>query len=77
MTQDEVNQTEWESPDNWTGPPGLPICFSKRDSRCFVPKQLRGFGPTMNLGTPCGFYWLFRGTLVLVVAAFMLGRWTA
>lgn len=31
----------------------------------------------MNLGTTCGFYWLFFGTLFLVAAAFLLGRWTA
>jgi uncharacterized membrane protein len=59
------------------GPPGLSIYFSKHDSRCFVPKQLTGFGPTVNLGTTCGFYWLFFGTLVLVAAAFFLGRSTA
>ena len=77
MTQDELNQAEWENPENWTGPPGLSIYFSKLDPRCFVPKQLRGCGPTMNLGTTCGFYWLFLSTLVLVAAAFLLGRWTA
>ena len=77
MTQDEINQAEWENPDNWTGPPGLSLYFSKLDSRCFVPKQLRGFGPTMNLGRVSGFYWLFFGTLFLVAAAFLVGRRTA
>ena len=76
VTQDEVNQAEWENSDNWTGPPGLSIYFSRQDSRFFVRKQLLSFGPTMNLGTTCGFYWLFFGTLVLVAAAFMLGRCT-
>ena len=45
MTQKEMNQTEWENPDNWTGPRWLSIYFSKKDSRCFVPKQIKALGP--------------------------------
>lgn len=76
MTQQEINQAEWESPGNWTGPKGLSIYFSKRDSRCFVPKQSKGLGPTMNLGKTSGFVWLFFGTLFLVAMAFIGGRYS-
>ncbi len=77
MTQEEINQAEWENPDNGSGPKGLSIYFSKKDSRCFVPKQIRGLGPTMNLGRTSGFYCLFIGTLFLVATAFAAGRCTA
>ncbi|MHC5039043.1 MAG: hypothetical protein ACYTHM_17175 [Planctomycetota bacterium] len=66
MTQEEINEAEWKNPDNWTGPKGISIYFSKKDTRGFVPKQLPMTGPTMNLGKTSGFYWLFFGTLFLV-----------
>ena len=75
MTQEEINQAEWENPDNWTGPKGLRIYFSKKDSRCFVLKQVKGLGPTMNLGKTSGFHWLFFGTLFLVAIAFIAGKY--
>ena len=75
--QCEINRREWENPDNWTGPKTIGIYFSKKDSRCFVYKRIKWLGPTFNLGRKSGFYWLFWGTLFLVAAAFMLGRWTA
>ena len=34
-TQHEVNQSEWENPENWTT-----IYFSKKDSRSWVPKKI-------------------------------------
>jgi len=34
-TQDELNQAEWENPDNWTT-----IYFSKKDSRSWIPKKI-------------------------------------
>ena len=73
MTQDEINQVEWDNPDNWTGPKGISIYFSKNDTRTFVPKQLKRTGPTMNLGKTAGFYWLFYGTLALVGMSFLAG----
>lgn len=77
MTQKEIDQAEWENSDNWTGPKGLSIYFSKKDSRCFVPKQIKGTGPTMNLGKGSGFAWLFFGTLFLVAAAFIIGKYVS
>ena len=75
VNQEEINQAEWENPDNLTGPRGLSIYFSKRDSRCFVPKQIKGLGPTMNLGKASGFAWLLFGTLFLVAIAFIIGKY--
>jgi uncharacterized membrane protein len=75
VTQDEINQAEWENPDNWSGPKGLSIYFSKKDSRCFVPKQIRALGPTMNLGKTSGFAWLLFGTLFLIAIAFVIGKY--
>ena len=75
VTQQEINQAEWENPDNWTGPKGLSIYFSKRDSRCFVPKQIKELGPTMNLGKASGFAWLLFGTLFLIAIAFIIGKY--
>ncbi len=39
MTQDEINQSEWEKPENWTaGSKWLRVYFSQADSRTVVPK---------------------------------------
>jgi len=45
MTQDDINQSEWENPANWS----LLTYSSAKDSRIFVPKR-RGVGVTMNFG---------------------------
>ena len=45
MTQDQINQLEWENPENWS----FLTYNSPRDSRIFVPKR-RGVGVTMNFG---------------------------
>ena len=45
MTQDEINQDEWENPANWS----LLTYRSPRDTRFFVPKR-RGIGATVNFG---------------------------
>ena len=45
MTQDDINQNEWNDPKNWST-----LTYSSRvDNRIFVPKR-RGFGVTMNFG---------------------------
>lgn len=45
MTQDEINQHEWENPANWS-----PLTYrSPHDTRFFVPKR-RGIGVTVNFG---------------------------
>lgn len=45
MTQQDINQMEWENPANWS----LLTYSSPRDSRVFVPKR-RGVGVTINFG---------------------------
>ena len=58
MDQYEVNRTEWENPDNWTGPKWISVYFSKRDTRTWVPKQIPALGWTVNLGKTAGVFWL-------------------
>lgn len=66
--QESINQTEWDNPDNWSGPRWISVYFSKKDSRTFVPKQIKQMGWTINLGKAEGVYWL----LGLFVALFVL-----
>ena len=47
--QEEIDQQEWENPDNWST-----IYFSKRDSRASVPKKNPKHGWTINFGHPKG-----------------------
>jgi uncharacterized membrane protein len=66
MTQENINESEWNNPDNWSG--GL--YFSKKDNRVWVPKQIRSMGWTINLGQKKGaacMMWTFIGAIVLVV----------
>jgi uncharacterized membrane protein len=45
MTQDRINQSEWDNLQNWsTG-----VYRSQADCRMFVPKR-RGIGLTLNFG---------------------------
>ena len=76
MNQDEINQKEWENPDNWGGPKWFSVYFSKRDSRTWVPKQQPWMGlwlkkATPNLAHTSGVAWLFSiiGLLFLLVIA--------
>ncbi len=67
MTQEEINRTEWENPDNWSDPI-IGLYFSKRDSRAWVPKRGLGWGWTLNLGHRHSVWWiagLIAGPLVL------------
>lgn len=77
MTQDEINETEWENPDNWTkGSKLLCIYFSHKDSRTWVPKRIRWMGSTLNLGKPAGVAWLIGflvGILLFVVILILSG----
>jgi uncharacterized membrane protein len=70
MTQDEINQAEWEDPDNWSD--GLfGVYFSKRDTRVLVPKRGRR-GWTLNLGQKRGsFLFVFYLLLPSIVIALM------
>ena len=68
MTQNEINETEWKNPDNWSA--GLYFC--KRDSRVWVPKQVRSLGWTLNLGQRKGAMALVAtivGSILLAVLA--------
>ena len=51
MDQREINQAEWENPENWSESI-VGIYFSKRDSRVWVPKRSPNFGWTLNLAQP-------------------------
>ncbi|MFC1834814.1 hypothetical protein ACFL2Q_08785 [Thermodesulfobacteriota bacterium] len=59
MTQDEINQAEWENMDNWTSSTGLAVYFSKKDTRASVPKREPWQGSTLNLGHKSGVRWLY------------------
>ena len=62
-SQDEINQAEWEDPNNWTT-----IYFSKKDSRAWVPKRNPKHGSTVNFGNPSGARWIyyFFGIFLLI-----------
>jgi uncharacterized membrane protein len=66
MTQDAINQSEWDNPANWT----VLTYNSPRDSRTFVPKR-RGFGWTLNFGQTSGKI-LFAVLLLFPVVIFLL-----
>ncbi|MFZ0828284.1 MAG: DUF4019 domain-containing protein [Verrucomicrobiia bacterium] len=63
-----INEAEWNNPRNWTGPKWLSIYFSKRDSRTWVPKQIPGFGWTVNLGNPRGAFALLAIVGAIIIA---------
>ena len=54
MSQREINDAEWNNPENWSGG----FYFSKKDSRTWVPKSIPWMGWTLNIGRPAGAYWL-------------------
>lgn len=44
MDQTEINEAEWQNPDNWSWG-----CYrSPRDTRVIVPKQIKWMGWTFN-----------------------------
>src|SRR6266850_567453 len=45
-TQDDINQLEWERPENWSG--RLCVYRSARDTRIWVPKRNPSLGRTLN-----------------------------
>jgi uncharacterized membrane protein len=62
--EDEINDSEWTNPDNWTG---ALIYHSRVDRRIIVPKRLSGFGYTINLGRPIGL------AIAIALVAVLLG----
>lgn len=73
MNQQDVDEVEWRNPANWSA--GL--YFSKRDSRVWVPKQIRWMGWTLNLGTKIGAYLLIGLLIGLPVSVILLVILTA
>jgi uncharacterized membrane protein len=63
MHKNERNRLEWDNPNNWSGQ----LYFSKEDSRIWVPKRVRAFGYTLNLGHPSSTWWLLGLVLLPVV----------
>ncbi len=66
--QDEINQAEWENPDNWTT-----IYFSKKDSRVWVPKQNPRYGWTINFGSVSGAKWIYYLFGLFLLIGIILG----
>jgi hypothetical protein len=48
--QKEINQAEWNNPDNWS----VGFYFSKKDSRTWVPKSIRGWDGLSTSGAGRG-----------------------
>jgi uncharacterized membrane protein len=66
MTQDTINQSEWDNRENWS----VLTYSSSKDSRLFVPKR-RGFGWTINFGHAGGKF-VFGAFLALPVIVFFV-----
>jgi len=59
QSQQEINQQQWEDPDNWSEPGFVSIYFSPLDSRTWVPRQGTFIGKKLNLAKIAGIYWLY------------------
>jgi hypothetical protein len=72
LSQAEINQAEWNKPDNWSGFGPYRAYFSKRDSRFWIPRFFNNrLAPhAINLGHRYGFLaWsLFYYALIAMVA---------
>lgn len=73
MTQDQINQAEWENTANWSSTL-FGVYFSKRDTRVWVPKRIPSWGWTLNLGNPAAAWWLVGLLAVPPMVAGVLGR---
>jgi uncharacterized membrane protein len=68
--QEEINDAEWNNPDNWAGDTWFGVYFSKRDSRSLVPKRdYPELGYTFNLGHPNGVKLLY--SLLVGIPSFL------
>ena len=54
QAQDKLNDSEWNNPDNWTGPNLCALYRSSKDSRLWVPKKIPSHGWTVNIGSAAG-----------------------
>lgn len=66
--QEEINQAEWENPDNWST-----IYFSKKDSRACVPKRNPKHGWTINFGSRAGSRWIYYFFLLFMALGGLFG----
>ena len=69
MTEDAVNDAEWENPANWYA--GF-FYHSSRDTRVLVPQRGTGLGVTLNLSRPAGLaigLAIAFGIVALIIAA--------
>jgi hypothetical protein len=62
--EDEINDSEWNDADNWTG---ALFYHSRVDRRIIVPKRVSGSGYTINLGRPIGL------AIAIALVAILLG----
>jgi len=75
MNQDQLNESEWSKPENWS----LFTYSSRVDSRFLVPKR-RGFGVTMNFGHKSaalyiiGFMALILSPLIIALAGIAIKK---
>ena len=58
MKQNDIDESEWNNPDNWGGSKWFSIYFSKKDSRTIVPKQIPWTGCTLNFAKNSAVIWL-------------------
>jgi len=72
MTQQEINQAEWDNPRNWGGTKWLTVYFAKDDTRIWVPKAPPAKGKTVNLAHRGGVLWMV-GINVGVLLCLILG----
>ena len=73
--QKEINQAEWNNPDNWS----VGFYFSKKDSRAWVPKSIPWMGWTVNLGSRGGACWMIGflvglPLLIVLLMSFACGQ---
>jgi len=78
MNQNEINEKEWNDPENWSGGI-LGFYFSKKDTRTWVPKpDEQGFGWTVNTAKPAGPRWIFfllqLPFLITVIAIILMNQ---
>ena len=75
MTQEQINDAEWNNDDNWGGTGGLAnlasVYFSKKDTRTWVPKKSPTMGWTVNMAHNTGVAW-FLGILLGIPLIFVI-----
>jgi uncharacterized membrane protein len=70
----EINEKEWQNPDNWGAPFGLGFYFSKKDSRVWVPKRYKWMGWTLNMAKTASILWIIGFFIVAIVTPTLLHK---